>query len=110
MALKDAFKKAKPILLEPIHELIIIVPSEYMGDVMGDISTRRGKILGMEQHSKNQYLTAQMPLAEMYSYYPALKSFTQGRGRFIQKFSHYEKVPDDIAQKVISAWQEQTNE
>ncbi|HPX57679.1 MAG TPA: elongation factor G [Candidatus Cloacimonas acidaminovorans] len=110
MALKDAFKKAKPILLEPIHELIIIVPSEYMGDVMGDISTRRGKILGMEQHSKKQYLTAQMPLAEMYSYYPALKSFTQGRGRFIQKFSHYEKVPDDIAQKVISAWQEQTNE
>ncbi len=110
MALKDGFKKAKPILLEPIHELIIIVPSEYMGDVMGDISTRRGKIMGMEQRGKKQYLTAQMPLAEMYAYYPALKSFTQGRGRFIQRFSHYEKVPEDITQKVIAAWQDQTNE
>lgn len=95
--------------MEPINELVIIVPSEYMGDVMGDISTRRGKILGMEQNGKKQYLTAQMPLAEMYSYYPALKSFTQGRGHFTQKFS-YEKVPDDIAQKVIAAWQEQSNE
>lgn len=110
MALKDGFKKGKPILLEPIHELVIIVPSEYMGDVMGDISTRRGKILGMEQHGTKQHLTAQMPLAEMYSYFPALKSFTQGRGRFLQKFSHYEKVPEDIAQKVIAAWQDQSNE
>jgi len=106
MALKEGFKKCKPILLEPIHEVIIIVPSEYMGDVMGDISTRRGRIMGMEQRGKKQYLTAQMPVAEMFSYYPALKSFTQGRGRFIQKFSHYEKVPDDITQKVVAAWQD----
>lgn len=106
MALKEGFKKCKPILLEPIHEVIIIVPGEYMGDVMGDISTRRGRIMGMEQRGKKQYLTAQMPVAEMYTYYPALKSFTQGRGRFIQKFSHYEKVPDDITQKVVSAWQD----
>ncbi len=110
MALKEGFKKSKPILLEPINELVIIVPSEYMGDVMGDISTRRGKIWVWNKTVKKQYLTAQMPLAEMYSYYPALKSFTQGRGRFTQKFSHYEKVPDDIAQKVIAAWQEQSNE
>jgi elongation factor G len=106
MALKEGFKKCKPILLEPIHEVIIIVPSEYMGDVMGDISTRRGRIMGMEQRGKKQYLNAQMPVAEMFSYYPALKSFTQGRGRFIQKFSHYEKVPDDITQKVVAAWQD----
>lgn len=106
MALKEGFKKCKPILLEPIHEVIIIVPSEYMGDVMGDISTRRGRIMGMEQRGKKQYLTAQMPVAEMFSYYPALKSFTQGRGRFVQKFSHYEKVPDDITQKVVAAWQD----
>jgi len=106
MALKEGFKNCKPILLEPIHEVIIIVPSEYMGDVMGDISTRRGRIMGMEQRGKKQYLTAQMPVAEMYTYYPALKSFTQGRGRFIQKFSHYEKVPDDITQKVVAAWQD----
>jgi elongation factor G len=106
MALKEGFKKCRPILLEPIHEVVIIVPSEYMGDVMGDISTRRGRIMGMEQRGKKQYLTAQMPVAEMFLYYPALKSFTQGRGRFTQSFSHYEKVPDDITQKVVAAWQE----
>ncbi len=106
MALKEGFKKCKPILLEPIHEIVIIVPSEYMGDVMGDISTRRGRIMGMEQRGKKQYLTAQMPVAEMYFYYPALKSFTQGRGRFTQSFSHYEKVPDDITAKVVAAWQD----
>lgn len=106
MALKEGFKKCKPILLEPIHEIVIIVPSEYMGDVMGDISTRRGRIMGMEQRGKKQYLNAQMPVAEMFAYYPALKSFTQGRGRFTQKFSHYEKVPDDITAKVVAAWQD----
>ncbi len=106
MALKEGFKNCKPILLEPIHDLTIIVPSEYMGDVMGDISTRRGRIMGMEQRGKKQYLNAQMPVAEMYFYFPALKSFTQGRGRFTQKFSHYEKVPDDITAKVVAAWQD----
>ncbi len=106
MALKEGFKKCKPILLEPIHNLVIIVPSDYMGDVMGDISTRRGRIMGMEQRGKKQHLSAQMPLAEMFSYYTALKSFTQGRGRFTQEFSHYERVPEDVAQKVIAAWQD----
>lgn len=106
MALKEGFKKCKPILLEPIHDLVIIVPSEYMGDVMGDISTRRGRIMGMEQRGKKQYLSAQMPVAEMYLYFPALKSFTQGRGRFTQKFSHYERVPEEITQKVAAAWQD----
>jgi len=106
MALKEGFKKCKPILLEPIHNLVIIVPGEYMGDVMGDISTRRGRIMGMEQRGKKQYLSAQMPVAEMYSYFPALKSFTQGRGRFTQEFSHYERVPEEITQKVVAAWQD----
>jgi len=108
MALKEGFAKAKPILLEPIHEITIIVPSEYMGDVMGDISTRRGRIMGMEQKMKKQYLTAQLPALEMFSYFTALKSLTQGRGRFEQKFSHYEKVPDELAAKVIAAWQDNT--
>lgn len=106
MALKEGFKNCKPILLEPIHDLTIIVPSEYMGDVMGDISTRRGRIMGMEQRGKKQYLNAQMPVAEMHLYFPALKSFTQGRGRFTQRFSHYEMVPADITQKVVAAWQD----
>ncbi|MBN2461353.1 MAG: elongation factor G [Candidatus Cloacimonetes bacterium] len=100
--LKKAFEVAEPILLEPIHELQIIIPTEYMGDVMGDVSTRRGKILGMEQKGKKQILNAQMPLAELFNYYPALKSLTQGRGRFNQRFSHYEKVPDEIAARIIA--------
>jgi len=100
--LKKAFDTAIPILLEPVHETQIIIPDEYMGDVMGDISTRRGKILGMEQKASKQILNAHMPLAELFNYYPALKSLTQGRGKFIQKFSHYEKVPGDIAAKVIA--------
>ncbi|RLD55050.1 MAG: elongation factor G, partial [Bacteroidetes bacterium] len=101
-ALKKAFKIANPILLEPIHAVQIIIPNEYMGDVMGDISTRRGKISGMEQKGKKQILNALMPLAELFNYYPALKSHTQGRGRFTQKFSHFEKVPNDIATKIIA--------
>ncbi len=101
-ALKKAFEKATPILLEPIHELQITVPVEFMGDVMGDISTRRGKILGMEQMGKKQILNAQMPLAELFNYYPNLKSLTQGRGKFTQAFSHFEKVPSEIASKVIA--------
>ncbi|MDY6915518.1 MAG: elongation factor G [Candidatus Cloacimonadota bacterium] len=102
-ALKKAFAQAGGILLEPIHKAEIIIPDEYMGDVMGDVSTRRGKILGMEQKGKKQILNAQMPLAELFGYYPALKSLTQGRGKFEQEFSHYEKVPNEIAEKVIAA-------
>jgi elongation factor G len=101
--MKKAFEVAVPILLEPVHEAQIIIPTEYMGDVMGDISTRRGKILGMEQKGKKQILNAHVPLAELFNYFPALKSLTQGRGKFVQKFSHYEKVPDEIAAKVIEA-------
>ncbi|MDP8201739.1 MAG: elongation factor G [Candidatus Tenebribacter burtonii] len=101
-ALKKAFEIAKPILLEPVHNVQIIIPDEYMGDVMGDISTRRGKIQGMEKQSKKQVLNAEMPLSELMGYYPALKSLTQGRGKFTQVFSHYEKVPGDIAAKVIA--------
>lgn len=102
-ALKKAFGVANPILLEPIHEVQIVIPNEYMGDVMGDVSTRRGKILGMHQKGKKQVLNAKMPLAELFGYFPALKSLTQGRGKFTQKFSHYEKVPVEIASKVIAA-------
>lgn len=107
MCLKDAFSQAKPILLEPIHEVEIIIPTEYMGDVMGDISTRRGKINGMEQQGKKQILKANVPLAELFGYFPALKSLTQGRGMFNQKFSHFEKVPEEIAKGVIDAFKKE---
>ena len=77
-----------------------------MGDVMGDISTRRGKIIGMEQEGRKQNLTAELPLAEVFKYFPTLKSLTQGRGKFTQAFSHYEKVPTDEANKIIAAAKE----
>jgi len=100
--LKLAFETAKPILLEPIVIADIVIPSEYMGDVMGDISTRRGRILGMEQKGRKQILKAQMPQSEIFSYFPSLKSLTQGRGRFTNEFSHYEKLPEENAKKVIA--------
>ncbi len=108
-ALKKAFEAGSPILLEPIHEVQVIIPEEYMGDVMGDVSTRRGKILGMDKKGKKQILNAQMPLAELFNYFPALKSLTQGRGKFVQKPSFLEKVPDEIAVKVIAAANEKND-
>jgi elongation factor G len=104
--LKLAFEEAKPILLEPIMIADIMIPSEYMGDVMGDISTRRGRILGMEQLGRKQILKAQMPQSEVFSYFPSLKSLTQGRGRFTNTFSHYERLPEELAKKVIAAHEE----
>ncbi len=100
-AFKEAFLNAKPILLEPIMELEIKVPEEYMGDVMGDISSRRGKIMGMESDGHFQIIKAKVPQAELSRYSTALRSMTQGRGIFTQKFSHYEEMPPDLAQKVI---------
>ncbi|NOX38000.1 MAG: elongation factor G [Calditrichaeota bacterium] len=101
MAFKKAFMEAKPILLEPIYEIEVKVPEEYMGDVMGDISSRRGKIMGMESDGRFQIIKAKVPLAELQKYSTALRSMTQDRGIFRQKFSHYEEVPPDIAEKII---------
>ena len=100
-AFKEAFLQAKPTLLEPIYDLEVKVPEEYMGDVMGDISSRRGKILGMEAEGHFQIIKAKVPLAELYKYSSALRSMTQGRGIFRRKFSHYEEVPAELAQKII---------
>lgn len=101
MAFKDAFMKSSPVLLEPIYNLEIIVPDDYTGDVMGDISSRRGKILGMEPDGSNQRIKAQVPLAELYKYSTSLRSMTQGRGMFSRTFSHYEEVPREITEKII---------
>ncbi len=101
MGFKKAFMEAKPILLEPIYELEVKVPEAYMGDVMGDISGRRGKILGMDADGRFQVIKALVPLAELHKYSTTLRSMTQGQGIFRRKFSHYEEVPPDIAQKII---------
>ncbi len=101
IAFKDAEEKADPYLLEPIYEVEVIVPDEYMGDVIGDINARRGRILGMETAGKMQKIKAHVPLAELYKYSSTLRSITKGRGVFTMKFSHYDEVPREIAQKVI---------
>ncbi|MFZ0391346.1 MAG: elongation factor G [Calditrichia bacterium] len=100
-AFKDGFKQARPVLLEPIYEIEVTVPEEYMGDVMGDISSKRGKILGMEAEGHFQIIKARVPLAELHKYSTTLRSMTQGRGMFRQKFSHYEEVPGDLANKIV---------
>ncbi len=101
MGFKAAFEKAKPVLLEPIYEVEIRIPDEYMGDVMGDISSRRGRILGMDADGKFQVVKAAVPLAELYKYSTTLRSMTQGRGIHTRKFSSYEEVPADAAKKII---------
>ena len=99
-AFKEVMMQAGPILLEPVMELEIMVPEEFMGDVMGDINSRRGKIQGMEAEGAFQIIKAQVPEAELYQYTSTLRSLTQARGSFSQTFSHYEKVPRDIQEKV----------
>ena len=101
-AFKGAMKEAKPVLLEPIYDVEVTVPEEYMGDVMGDISSRRGKILGMDSEGKFQLIRAQVPLAELYKYSTSLRSMTAGRGIHRRKFSHYEIVPHEIADRIIA--------
>jgi len=101
MGFKKAFMDASPVLLEPIYNLEVRVPDEYMGDVMGDISSRRGKIMGMDSEGRFQIINAQVPLAELYRYSTTLRSMTQGRGIHKRTFSHYEEVPPDAAQKII---------
>ncbi|NLW06750.1 MAG: elongation factor G [Clostridia bacterium] len=101
LAFRKALEQAKPVLLEPIMNVEITVPEQFMGDIMGDLNSRRGRILGMEAQGKNQIIRAQVPLAEMYRYAIDLKSITQGRGHFKMEFDKYEEVPVSIAEKVI---------
>ena len=101
MGFKKGFKEAKPFLLEPVYEVEVTVPEEFMGDVMGDISSRRGKIEGMEAKGPFQIIKAKVPLAELYKYSTSLRSITAGRGIHKRKFSHYEEVPKEIVEKVI---------
>jgi elongation factor G len=100
-AFKEGFQKAKPILLEPIYDVEVTVTDTYTGDVVGDLNSRRGKILGMEAHGPFQTVKAQVPLADMYKYSTVLRSLTQGTGAHTMKFSHYEVVPRDLQEKIV---------
>jgi elongation factor G len=107
---KKGFLEAKPVLLEPIYELEVKVPEDYMGDVMGDISSKRGKILGMDSDGRFQTIKALVPLAELYKYSSHLRSLTQGRGVHSRKFDHYEEMPKEVEQKVIEEYKKSREE
>ena len=102
LAFKAAVEKANPVLLEPIVNLQVKVPDEYMGDVMGDLSGRRGKISGTENQGRFAVINAQVPMSELYKYSTHLRSMTQGRGSHTREFSHYEEVPRENAEKIIA--------
>ena len=102
MAFKEACKKADPVLKEPVMRVDVIVPEEYMGDVMGDLNSRRGQIQGMEARPGAQAITAFVPLSEMFGYATELRSRTQGRGQYVMQPSHYEEVPKSIQEQIIS--------
>jgi elongation factor G len=102
MAFKEGFLDCKPILLEPICSVEILVPDDYTGDVMGDLSSRRGKISGMDPEGRSQKIKATIPQSELYQYSVQLRSMTQGQGVYSVAFSHYEEVPHEISQKIIA--------
>lgn len=101
MGFKKGLEQCKPTLLEPIMKVEVIVPDENMGDIMGDLNSRRGKIIGVETKGSNQVVKASVPMAEILKYAPDLRSMTGGRGTFTMEFSHYEEVPGQIAEKII---------
>ena len=102
MAFKDASKKADPVLLEPIMKVTVIVPEEYMGDVIGDLNSRRGEIQGFEERTGAKQINAHVPLSEMFGYATDLRSKTQGRGNYSMEVDHYEDVPRNIAEAIIA--------
>lgn len=106
MALKKAFMESKPILLEPIYNLEVTVPEEFLGEVMGDLSSRRGKIQGVTPSGPFKKIKVQVPLAELYKYSTSLRSLTQGRGMHTRDFSRYEEVPKEINSRIISETKE----
>jgi len=101
MAFQECMKKAKPILLEPIMEVEIVTPEEYLGSLVSDVSSRRAKIEGIETKAKSKIITAHVPLIEMFGYATSLRSISQGRATFTMQFLYYEKVPDNITQEIL---------
>ena len=109
MAVKDAIKKADPVLLEPIMKVTVIVPEEYMGDVIGDLNSRRGMILGMDAVPGAQQINAEVPLSEMFGYATDMRSKTQGRGQYTMEPAHYNEVPKSVGEEIISARGKKSN-
>jgi elongation factor G len=102
MAFKDAAKRAKPQLLEPVFAVEVVTPEDYMGDVIGDLSSRRGRIGGVEQRGSSQVISGHVPLAEMFGYATDLRSRTQGRATYTMQFDSYQPVPESIALEIVA--------
>jgi elongation factor G len=102
MALKEAARKAGAVLLEPIMTIEVVTPEEYMGDVIGNLNSRRGKIEKMDQRGSSQVIRAQVPLSEMFGYATALRSLTQGRAVPHMQFHSYQQVPESIAREIVA--------
>jgi len=103
LGFKKAMEEASPTLLEPIMEVQITAPEQFMGDLMGDLNSRRGRVLGVEANGHNEVIKAHVPMSEMLSYASILKSITGGRGSYRMKMSHYEEVPAHLQTKIIAA-------
>jgi elongation factor G len=101
-AIKESFMKAQPSILEPIMDVEVVCPQEYMGDIIGDLSSRRGMIEGQDQRGNAVAILAKVPLSEMFGYTTSLRSITQGRGTSTMKFALYEKVPNSLSEKIIN--------
>lgn len=110
LAFKNVIPKCGPILLEPINKVKITIPEEYMGDVMGDINSRRGRILGMNPSGRKQVIEALVPLSELYTYSRQLNSLTQGRGIYEMEYDHFERVPSEVQEKVIAEYAKRKEE
>ena len=102
MAVKEAARKARPVLLEPVMAVEVVTPEDYLGDVIGDLSSRRGAVEGMEQRGNNHVVKAQVPLADMFGYATDLRSRTQGRATYTMQFDSYNEVPESIAKEIIA--------
>jgi elongation factor G len=102
MAFKEACRQGSPVLLEPIMEVEVVTPDEFMGDVIGNLNARRGKVQGMESRSGAQVISAKVPLKEMFGYATDLRSMTQGRATYTMQFSHYEAAPQTISEEITA--------
>ena len=102
MGYKEAARKAKPVLLEPMMKVEVVTPEDYMGDVIGDINSRRGQVEGMVQRGNAQVITSKVPLANMFGYVNELRSKTQGRASYSMEFANYEQVPNAIAEEIVA--------
>jgi elongation factor G len=102
MVFKKAARLARPVLLEPIMGVEVVTPEDYMGDVIGDLSARRGRVEGMEQRGNSQQIKAQVPLSDMFGYATDLRSRTQGRATYTMQFHSYQEVPESIAREIVA--------